>query len=63
MELREKSIKGLGYRSEASIYINESFSLDTNIFLFDVTNKSRTLGYNTVITDNGLIKKKTMNEN
>ena len=46
MKLREKSIKGLGYRSETSIYINESFSLDTNIFLFDVTNKSRTLGYN-----------------
>ena len=49
--LKEKSIKDLGYRNETSIYINESLSFDTNIFLFDVRNKSRTLGYNTIINN------------
>ena len=31
--------------------------------MFDARNKSRTLGYNTIITDNGLIKEKIINEN
>ena len=35
----------------------------TLIFVFDVRNKYRVLGYNTVITDNGLIKVKTIIEN
>ena len=63
LKLKEKSIKDLGYRNETSIYINESLSFDTKKCLFDVRNKSRTLGYNTVITDNRLIKLKTINEN
>ena len=45
LKLKEKSIKDLGYRNETSIYINESLSFDTKFFLFDVRNKSRTLGY------------------
>ena len=32
-------------------------------FYFNVRNKSRTLRYNTIITDNGLTKVKTINEN
>ena len=63
LKLKEKSIKDLGYRNETSIYINKSLFFDTKNFLFDNRNKSRTLGYDTVITDNGLIKVKTINEN
>ena len=63
LKLKEKSIKDLGYRNETAIYINISLPFDTEMFLFDVRNKSRTLGYNTVIRDNGLIKVKTINEN
>ena len=63
LKLKEKSRKDLGYRNETSIYINESLSFDTKKFLLDVRNKSRTLGYNTVIIDKGLIKVKTINEN
>ena len=32
-------------------------------FYFNVRNNSRTLRYNTIITDNGLTKVKTINEN
>ena len=63
MKLKEKSINALGFRNEASIYINESLSFDNKILLFHVRNKSRTFGYNTIITDNGLIKAKTIYEN
>ena len=49
-------------QNKISIYINESLSFDTNKFFFHIRNKSRTLIYNTVITDNGLIKVKTINE-
>ena len=63
MKLKEKSINVLGFRNEASIYINESLSFDNKILLFHVRNKSRTFGYNTVITDNGLIKAKRIYEN
>ena len=59
----KKSTKDLGYRNETSIYIHESLSFDTKNFFLDVRNKSKTLGYNTVITDNGLNKVKTINEN
>ena len=45
LKLTEKSIKDLGYRNETSIYIYESLSFDTKFFLFEVRNKSRTLGY------------------
>ena len=62
LKLREKSIKDFGYRNGAPIYINDSLSFDTNFF-FDVRNKYRALGYNTVITDNELIKVKTIIEN
>ena len=47
---------------KSKIDINESLSFDTKKFLFHVRNKSRTFGYNTVITDNGLTKVKTINE-
>ena len=46
LKLKDKSIKDLGYRNETSIYINESLSFDTKKFVFDVRNKSITLGYN-----------------
>ena len=47
---------------KSKIDINELLSFDTKKFLFHVRNKSRTFGYNTVITDNGLTKVKTINE-
>ena len=44
LKLKEKPIKDIGYRNETFIYINKSLSFDTKKFLFDVGNKSRTLG-------------------
>ena len=58
--LKEKSTKDLGFSSENSIFINESLSFNTKKFLFDIRNKCRTLGYSCIITDNGIIKVKTM---
>ena len=46
LKLKDKSIKDLCYRNETSIYINESLSFETKKFVFDVRNKSITLGYN-----------------
>ena len=63
LKLKKKSINILGFRNEASIYRNESLSFGNKNFLFHVRNKSRIFGYNTVITDNGLIKVKTIYEN
>ena len=61
LKLKEKSIKDLGQRNETSIYINESLPFDTKFFcLMSETNPEHLA---TVITDNGLIKVKTINEN
>ena len=58
--LKEESTKDLGFSNENSIFINDSLSLDTKKFLFDVRNKCRTSGYFQIITDNGTIKVKTI---
>ena len=61
--MKEKSIKDFSYNNEIFIYINEYLSFDTKKFICHIRKKPRTLGYNTVITDNGIIKVKTINEN
>ena len=55
LKLKEKCIKNLVYRNETSIHINKLLSFDTKNSLLDVRNKSRTLGCDTVITNNRLI--------
>ena len=61
--MNEKSTKDLSYNNEIFIYINEYLSFDIKKFIYHIRKKPRTLGYNTVITDNGIIKVKTINEN
>ena len=46
--LKEKSTKDLGFSSENSIFINESFSFNTKKFFFDVRNKCRTVTYSRI---------------
>ena len=58
--LKEKSTKDLVFRSENSIFINESLSFDNKKFLFDDRNKCRTLGYSRNITNNGTTIVKTI---
>ena len=62
-KLKEKSIKIPSYNSETYIYINESLSFDSKKLKCHVRKKSRILGYNIFITDNGLIKVKAINKN
>ena len=62
LKLKEKYIKDIGYRTETCIYLNKSLFFDTKKLLLDVRNKSKTLGYSTFLTDNGLIIVKTINK-
>ena len=59
--LKEKSIKDMGFQNETSIYLNESLLFDTKGLLYEVRKKCKTLGYKKIITDNGIIKVKINN--
>ena len=59
--LKEKSIKDMGFQNETSIYLNESLSFDTKGLLYEVRKKCKTLGYKKIITDNGIIMVKFNN--
>ena len=58
INLKDKSIKDIGFQNETSIYLNESLSFDTKALLYEVRKKCKTLGYKKIITDNGIIKVK-----
>ena len=60
--LKEKSIKDMGFQNETSIYLNESLLFDTKGLLYEVRKKCKTLGYKKIITDNGIIKVKVNNK-
>ena len=61
VNLRNKSIKDVGFHNETSIYLNESLSFDTKGLLYKIRKKCKTLGYKKIITDNGIIKVKVYN--
>ena len=61
-KLKEKMTKDLGYTKESSIFINESLSFDNKKLLYNIQNKSRVLGYNKIVTVNGVIKIKALNQ-
>ena len=58
VNLKNKSIKDIGFQNETSIYLNESLSFDTKGLLYEFRKKCETLGYKKIITDNGIIKVK-----
>ena len=60
--LKDKSVKDIGFQNETSIYLNESFSFDTKGLLYEVRRKCKALGYKKIITDNGVIKVKVDND-
>ena len=62
VNLKNKSIKDIGFHKDTSIYLNESLSFNTKGLLYEVTKKCRTLGYKKIITDNGIIKVKVDND-
>ena len=62
VNLKNKSIKDIGFHKETSIYLNESLSFDTKGLLYEVRKKCKTLGYKKIITDNGIIKVKVDND-
>ena len=61
VNLKEKSIKDMGFQNETLIYLNESLPLITKGLLYEVRKKCKTLGYKKIITDNGIIKVKVNN--
>ena len=62
LNLKEKMTKDLGYTEESSIFINRSLLFDNKKLLYDVWNKGRVLGYNKIVTNNGTIKIKALNQ-
>ena len=60
--MKEKTTKDLEFTKESSIFINKSLSFDNIKLLYDVQNKGRELGYNKIVTDNGAIKIKALNQ-
>ena len=61
--LKSKTAKDLGFDNDNSIFINESLSFDTRSLMFETRKKCRTLGYKKIVTDNGVIKVKVVDEN
>ena len=43
--LKDKSVKDIGFQNETSIYLNESLSFDTKGLLYEVRRKCKALGY------------------
>ena len=62
VNLKNKSIKDIGFHIETSIYLNESLSFGTKGLLYEVRKKCNTLGYKKIITDNEIIKVKLDND-
>ena len=62
LKLKEKTTKDLGFTEESSIFINKSLSFDNKNLLYNARNKGRALGYNKIVTDNGVIKIKALNQ-
>ena len=62
VNLKNKSIKDIGFHIKTSIYLNESLSFGTKGLLYEVRKKCETLGYKKVTTDDGIIKVKLDND-
>ena len=61
VNLKNKSIKDIGFYNETSIYLYESLSFDTKGFLH-IRKKCKTLGYKKIFTDKGINKVKVDND-